>query len=117
MKVWQFILQKLKTQQKVVLLYVVDSRGSSPGRKGFAMAISEKGDFIGTIGGGIMEVKLLELAKNILLNHSSEVILKHQYHDKQHTTNQSGMICSGQQVVALIPLDTGHYSTIQKLTV
>lgn len=115
MKSAPFILQKLKAQQAVVLLYVLDSKGSSPGRKGFNMAVAADGVYEGTIGGGIMEVKLLELAKNKLLNGDLSVVIKQQYHDKVHTHNQSGMICSGEQTVALIPLTDKDIQTVEIL--
>lgn len=115
MKVWRFLLEKLENKQRAVLLYVLDSQSSSPGRKGFKMAIADDGRFEGTIGGGIMEVKLLELAKNKLKKKDTEVLIKRQYHDKRHTTNQSGMICSGEQTVAIIPLSDKDRSKIQTI--
>ena len=104
MKVWSFLFSALQKGQKAVLLYVLDSQGSSPGRRGFKMGLAENGQFEGTIGGGIMEVKLLELAKDKLQKRDYKVVIKQQYHDKRHGKNQSGMICSGEQKVAIIPL-------------
>nr|MBU9937210.1 XdhC family protein [Ferruginibacter sp.] len=66
MDVWEFIHAKLSATVPVLLLYVLESEGSSPGRKGFKMAVSADGTFCGTIGGGIMEHKLVEKAKDIL---------------------------------------------------
>lgn len=108
MQVWQFIQDKLNTSSQVMLLYVLQSEGSSPGRQGFKMAVADDDSFCGTIGGGIMEFKLVEKAKALLQKHSNDVELMWQYHDKQHS-EQSGMICSGMQVVAFIPL--GNSST------
>lgn len=104
MTIWRFLSNKLLFGKRAVLLYVVNSTGSSPGRKGFAMVVGEKGELYGTIGGGIMEVKLVELAKHQLKGKSEEVLIKKQYHNKQDAHNQSGMICSGSQTVVLIPL-------------
>ena len=66
MEFWNFILHKLDQQIPVGLLYVLESEGSSPGRKGIKMAITPDGDMFGTIGGGIMEFKLVEKAKALL---------------------------------------------------
>ena len=101
---WQFIGTALDQKRRIILLYVLTSEGSSPGRKGFCMAIDEEGDFEGTIGGGIMEVKLLELAKDRLKKKKPGVLIKQQYHNKQVKAEQSGLICSGKQIVALISL-------------
>ena len=48
MNVWEFIHEKLYDGIKIMLLYVLDSEGSSPGRKGFNMAIAEDGTVCGT---------------------------------------------------------------------
>jgi xanthine dehydrogenase accessory factor len=40
MNVWNFILQKMEASVEVMLLYVLHSEGSSPGRQGFKMAVA-----------------------------------------------------------------------------
>jgi len=104
MKVWSFIHGNLLRQQAILLLYVVDSSGSSPGRQGFKMAVNQAGQMAGSIGGGIMEHKLVEYAKELLRQKDRRVFLKQQYHDKVHERDQSGMICSGRQAVAFVPV-------------
>ena len=101
--VWKKIIAWLQIQIPVMLLYVVESRGSSPGRRGFFMAVSSEGDLEGSIGGGIMEHKFVELAKDILRSgdHSFSSLVKKQVHDKSAARDQSGMICSGEQTVIL----------------
>ncbi len=112
---WQFIASNLSADVPVVLLYVVESSGSSPGRMGFSMAVNQLGDFTGTIGGGIMEVKLIELAKRLLMLPVPSPKIKQQYHDKKHAKNQSGMICSGAQTVVLMPLNIGDQPTVLEI--
>ncbi len=115
MEVWAFIQNKLSASVNVMLLYVLQSEGSSPGRQGFKMAIAADGEFIGTIGGGIMEHKLVEKAKSMLLNAESKVLLQHQYHDKEKAKDQSGMICSGSQLNAFIPLSNSYKKIIERI--
>ena len=50
----------------VMLLYVLESTGSSPGRQGFFMAVNANNEMEGSIGGGIMEHKFVEMAKEKL---------------------------------------------------
>ena len=104
MECWQYILSSLKANKAVYLLYVVMSEGSSPGRTAFKMAVAEDDTFNGTIGGGVMEFKLVEKARNLLDQKIYSTFLQEQFHDKIHTKNQSGMICSGSQVIAFVPL-------------
>src|SRR3954471_16418201 len=97
LQIWKFIEKSLDEQIPVVLLYVLESKGSSPGRQGFFMAVNNNGDMEGSIGGGIMEHKFVELAKQKLSGHDDQTQLRKQHHDKSATRDQSGMICSGEQ--------------------
>ncbi len=115
MSVWEFILDKLSDSQQVMILYVLESEGSSPGRQGFKMAVAADGTFFGTIGGGIMEHKLVEKAKSMLHQNENTVLLMRQHHDKEHANDQSGMICSGSQLNAFIKLNDADKLTIEKI--
>lgn len=86
-------------------MVVIANEGSSPGRKGFKMAVTKDGMF-GTIGGGIMEHKLVEFAKSLLDKPVFEPFIKHQIHDKSAPKDQSGMICSGQQMIAFYDINS-----------
>jgi xanthine dehydrogenase accessory factor len=116
LNVWEFIYDKLSANINVMLLYVLDSEGSSPGRKGFKMAVTTDDGLCGTIGGGIMEFKLVEKARSLLHSGGKDINLIEQFHDKTHDKNQSGMICSGSQINVLIPLNTSRSKeTIRKI--
>jgi xanthine dehydrogenase accessory factor len=112
---WLFLSEKLSSSQHCLLLYVLESIGSSPGRRGFMMAVAADGTFTGTIGGGIMEYKLVEKAKADLLKGHLNLSTIQQHHDKAHGTDQSGMICSGSQRVAFVPLGAGDAPLIQAI--
>ena len=116
MSVWEFINEKLANGIKIMLLYVLESEGSSPGRQGFKMAVAADGDLNGTIGGGIMEQKLAEKAKRLLVDNEAKVLLMRQYHDKQHNKDQSGMICSGSQLNVFIPVSLNDKAVIDAIT-
>ena len=98
------VRQVLQEEHRLVLMVVVANEGSSPGRKGFKMLVT-KSQMHGTIGGGIMEHKLVEYARALLDQANFAPFLKHQIHDKAAPNNQSGMICSGQQSVAFYDLN------------
>lgn len=107
LQIWKLILQSIDEGVPVMLLYVLESKGSSPGRQGFFMAVNASGDMEGSIGGGIMEHKFVETAKEKLRATSDELraaSLKKQVHDKSATANRSGMICSGEQTIWLYPV-------------
>ncbi len=115
MDFWGFIEKKLQQQATVMLLYVLDSQGSSPGRQGFRMAISGDGEMRGTIGGGMMEHKWIERCRQMMTSGETSVLFRKQYHDKAHTRDQSGMICSGEQSLGIVPLEPSDHITIQQI--
>jgi xanthine dehydrogenase accessory factor len=112
---WQWIIEKVGAGEKIALLWVAQSRGSSPGRAGFAMAVGASGQLKGTIGGGIMEHKLVELAKNALQKNDFQPKLIPQFHDKNQKKNQSGMICSGAQTIILMPLSGENLAVLAEI--
>jgi xanthine dehydrogenase accessory factor len=114
MKIWEFIFQKLKKEQGLILMVVIDNQGSSPGRVGFKMAVAEDGEMIGSIGGGVMEYNLVELAKKQILK-SDGVFVKSQKHSAKNDPDSSGMICSGSQLIAFYPLEKKQISIIEKI--
>lgn len=113
--IWHFIYNNLQQSVPVMLLYVLESKGSSPGRQGFFMAVDAAGKMEGSIGGGIMEHKFVEMAKE-QLRETSQLneggLLRKQIHDKSAGNNQSGMICSGEQTLVLLPLRSSDVKTI-----
>ena len=115
--IWQFIHHNLQQNIAIMLLYVPESYGSSPGRQGFFMAVTAKGDMAGSIGGGVMEHKFVTLAKNRLQDVSSTetISFKKQIHDKAAGENQSGMICSGEQTIVLYQIKKADLSSIESI--
>ena len=97
MSIWDEILRRINEKEPLAFMYVIDSEGSSPGRQGFMMIVNGRGEMSGSIGGGIMEQKLVELAKSKLKAGEFKPFIKTQIHRKVEV-NHSGMICSGDAV-------------------
>lgn len=104
----------LQNENRLILMVVIANEGSSPGRKGFKMLVSKKQMF-GTIGGGIMEHKLVEFAENLLDKPNFNPFIKHQIHDKSAPKDQSGMICSGQQTIAFFDIYSDFSITAENI--
>lgn len=96
-----------------MLLVVAESSGSSPGRQGFKMAIAADA-LVGSIGGGVMEVNLVNLAKEKLKSIGNESLVKPQIHQKNAQT-PSGMICSGRQTVLFYKLNPQDLPTVREI--
>lgn len=112
--VWSLIQSSLQDKVPVMLLYVLESSGSSPGRQGFSMAVNSDGFMEGSIGGGIMEHKFVEMAKDRLKAESLKLKaeVRKQIHDKAVAKDQSGMICSGEQTIFLYPAQVKDLSHV-----
>jgi xanthine dehydrogenase accessory factor len=101
---WNLALSGLQRGIPTMLLYVLESKGSSPGRQGFFMVVNEEGVMEGSIGGGIMEHKFTEMAREKLREKEAVLSVRRQVHDKDVVRDQSGMICSGEQTILLYTL-------------
>lgn len=117
MQTWLFIQEKLNASVPVILLYVLHSQGSSPGRQGFKMAVAADDRFCGSIGGGIMEHKFVEMAKAHLAQEAGIAGTFRQVHDKEPGNNKSGMICSGEQTIFLYRLQYTDLEFINALII
>jgi xanthine dehydrogenase accessory factor len=121
LELWQFTANRLQNGERVMLLVVATSSGSSPGKPGYKMAVGQDGELIGSIGGGVMEVNLVEQSRAILgaqaalpaSSRSGETIpvITDQIHRKD-VPNSSGMICSGKQTVIFKLLIPDHLHSV-----
>lgn len=115
LEIWQFAARKLNRNESVMLLVVAESSGSSPGRQGFKMVVA-RDEIMGSIGGGVMEINLVEQAKLKLQNEQSKFDseIVEQIHRKS-SPDSSGMICSGKQTVIFSKLDPSQLKVIDKI--
>ncbi|MDB5246624.1 MAG: xanthine and dehydrogenase maturation factor XdhC/CoxF family-like protein [Segetibacter sp.] len=113
--VWKLISKSLQENVPVMLLYVLESFGSSPGREGFCMAVNAMGEMVGSIGGGIMEHKFVEMAKSKLKDNYEGYEIYKQIHDKASLQFQSGMICSGEQTNLVYRVRDEEFNAVNKI--
>lgn len=114
-----------------MLLVVAESSGSSPGRQGYKMAVGADGEICGSIGGGVMEVNLVEQSRKLLSEPPSSgggqlqkpvrrkgepnnTNISEQVHRKD-VQNSSGMICSGKQTVIFKLLTSSDRNTLESI--
>src|SRR5687768_11202391 len=98
-----------------MLLVVAESSGSSPGRQGNKMAVGADGELLGSIGGGVMEVNLVEESRR-LLSVPAKITggLREQVH-REGSPDSSGMICSGRQTVIFSRLTPGDEIKVRSI--
>ncbi len=97
---------QLAAHKDAVLVVVAEHAKGSPGKAGFKMLVLSTGATIGTVGGGIMELDLIEDAKGMLASGEVEAKLVYKVHSKKADLSvQSGMICAGSQRLILCLLN------------
>uniref|UniRef100_UPI0040471B78 XdhC family protein n=1 Tax=Polaribacter sp. TaxID=1920175 RepID=UPI0040471B78 len=111
MKFWKELAAQLQNNNSVYLLTVIENHGSSPGRKGFKMLVSDTGYIYGSIGGGVMEFELVEEVKKLLKARNPSIFCRKLIH-RGRGTHGSGMICSGEQTVVAHPLNQTHLNWV-----
>lgn len=112
---WEFVRACLQADEPVLLLLVVESGGSSPGKPGFKMAVTVDGRSHGTIGGGVMEKELVDKAVKLLARGAGRPQLLKLLHHEGGPGKRSGMICSGWQRLALLPLAGSEGDAVDSL--
>jgi xanthine dehydrogenase accessory factor len=122
---WEFVRECLQVDEPVMLLLVAESGGSSPGKPGFKMAVTIDGRIHGTIGGGIMEKELADKSGKLLARGMERPqLLKLMHHEGRTAASvplwgssgkRSGMICSGWQRMAMLPLAGSDSDSVDSL--
>ncbi len=74
LEIYKKAVQVLRSGENISLITVISTTGSTPGKVGYKMLVwGENGETIGTVGGGLTEAKMLNIAKNILPKTKSQV--------------------------------------------
>jgi len=95
-KLFQKMYEQIVAGQSVVLASVIASSGSTPRGAGARMLVCADGESFGTIGGGAIEYKSQQLAREVIKSKQSYVkgfILSH------NDVADLGMICGGDVIV------------------
>ena len=92
MSIFKCMADLLTGGENLVLATIVSRSGSAPRAVGSRMAVRQDGAIIGTIGGGILEARVQELAKEVF--HQRQAVLK-KYVLTAQDASQMGMVCGG----------------------
>ncbi len=114
--IWTKALELLSRHNEAILITIVKTDGSAPGKTGFKMMIFASGELIGTIGGGKLEFRMAKKAKQMLRDGDRSAFIRHSVHRENAEKNRSGMICSGSNTVAVISLDANQREIIEQIS-
>jgi xanthine dehydrogenase accessory factor len=85
------LLELLRSGERIVLATVVRTTGSTPQKPGSSALFGEKGLIAGTVGGGILEGEVQEIAQHVLISEVSDQY----YFDLDSGQGKEGAICGG----------------------
>lgn len=115
LKMWQFVKDNLEENNPVILTIVLESKGSSPGKAGFKIAVTKNRKSFGTIGGGQMEFDLLSECEKLLKTKKKIHLHRKLFHSKKIKKLQSGLVCQGRQTNMTISLNERDLKLIEKI--
>ncbi len=111
---WKSTFAELEQGKNVVLVSIIERIGSAPNVPGAKMFVMED-RVMGTVGGGNSEHQLLDRAQILLLEAKGAPIKVHLEHINEGVEDSSGMICSGSQSFALVPVKEKDKSIVREI--
>lgn len=115
MGIFHSIAELLAGGESLVLATIISRSGSAPRDVGSRMVVRQNATIVGTIGGGILEARVQELAKEVF-GHGRSVLKK--YVLTAADASQMGMVCGGQVQMLLQFLDAsrpGHLELYREI--
>ena len=94
---WDQVGGHLERGERVFVACVAESTRGSPGTAGAKLLVAEGGELLGTIGGGMMEHRLVEQARELLRGGGAQPEKHTLVHSDTAAGEQSGMVCEGSQ--------------------
>jgi xanthine dehydrogenase accessory factor len=102
MQIFNNLTELLTQRESVVLTTILSRSGSAPRAVGTRMIVRSDGSILGTIGGGILEARVQQLAKNAFDNRGAMV---RDFVLTAEDAEQMGMICGGRLRVLIQYVD------------
>ncbi|SFG30174.1 xanthine dehydrogenase accessory factor [Desulfotomaculum arcticum] len=97
-KIYQDILRLLEQGESFVLATILANYGSTPRTAGSKMIVRRDGSIIGTIGGGLVEARVIEMAPQVMKTQNA---LVREFNLNSEIAGQMDMICGGHLKVLL----------------
>lgn len=93
----------IKSNQRVVLVTVVQTWGSSPFQIGTKMIVNENGNFLGSVSGGCVEANVINECLELLKN--KNLFKKIKFTISNDSAWSVGLACGGEMAVFIEEID------------
>ena len=105
---WERVGGHLERGKRVFVACVAEHTRGSPGTAGAKLLVAEGGDLYGTIGGGMMEHRLVVQARELLRSGGAQPEKHTLVHSDTAEGERSGMVCEGSQTNVFCMLAGDH---------
>lgn len=92
LQLYRHIRDCLLHKESMSAATIISRTGSGPREAGATIVLTESGNTLGTVGGGLLEAEALEMAKSAILNHRPEI---RTFFLTDREAGENGMICGG----------------------
>lgn len=97
------LVKAMEERKPVALATVIDVQGASPARVGFKLLVQADGGYVGNVGGGELEKRVREAAKEVLAKGEAQTA---HYSLREEGKDATGMLCGGDVTVFIEPYMT-----------
>ena len=97
------LTKAIENRQRVALATIIDVKGASPARTGFKLLVWPDGKFLGNVGGGELEKRILQAAQEALVEVQACTL---HYSLREEGKNATGILCGGEVTVFIEPYMT-----------
>ena len=94
---WEQVGEYLERGERVFVACVAEHTRGSPGTAGAKLLVAEGGGLFGTVGGGMMEHRLVEQARTLLREGGAQPEKHTLVHSDTADGERSGLVCEGSQ--------------------
>jgi xanthine dehydrogenase accessory factor len=105
------ILEVLPVSSRLILATITGSEGSTPQKPGYSVLFSPEGIVTGTIGGGVLEGKVHQIAKEALISKVSGI---YNFNLDKDISYEEDAICGG-KVTVLVDASPGDHRAVFEL--
>lgn len=109
--IYHRLRREIQSGSRLVLATVVRTAGSTPQKPGSSALFGEAGLIDGTVGGGIIEGEVEQIAKNVLISGVSN----HYYFNLNTNEGEEGSICGGESVVLVDANPGTHLKSLEAM--
>lgn len=108
-KVVDKAIELLAQDESFVQATIINQEGSAPRHAGSRMIICKNNEIIGSVGGGALEAKVQQIARQVFANRSAELIA---FNLTEQDVAQMGMVCGGQGEILVDYIDAADSENI-----